>query len=93
MKIRFCPDVGRVNYPQSVNGKTFPLVGRISMDQCCVNLCTDNIDNLPVKRWDEAIIFGGFKQDAMYLADIVGTIPYEITCNINMRVPRVYETA
>jgi len=73
-----------------INGKTYPLVGRVSMDQCCVNLCTDNIENLPVKRWDEVIIFGAEKQDAAMLAETVGTIPYEITCNINMRVPRVY---
>jgi alanine racemase len=26
----------------------------------------------------------------MTLADMVGTIPYEITCGINKRVPRVY---
>jgi len=53
-----------------------------------------------VNRWDEAVIFGSIcscetalgviKHDASALAEITGTVPYEITCNINKRVPRVY---
>ena len=69
-----------------IGGKTYPLAGRICMDQCCVDLGPDS----GVKRWDEAVIFGGPAQDAGALAKTVGTIPYEITCNINKRVPRVY---
>jgi len=69
-----------------INGKTYPLVGRVCMDQCCVNLGQE----LNVQRWDEAIIFGGSAPDAGELASVVGTIPYEITCNISGRVPRVY---
>jgi len=69
-----------------IGGKTYPLAGRICMDQCCVDLGTDS----DVKRWDEAVIFGGPAPDAGTLAKTVGTIPYEITCNINKRVPRVY---
>jgi alanine racemase len=69
-----------------IGGKTYPLAGRICMDQCCVDLGTDS----DVKRWDEAVIFGGTAPDAGSLAKTVGTIPYEITCNINKRVPREY---
>jgi alanine racemase len=70
-----------------IGGKTYPMAGRICMDQCMVDLGTD----AKVKRWDEAVIFGGTAEDAGELAKRIGTIPYEITCNINKRVPRVYE--
>jgi alanine racemase len=68
-----------------INGRTYPLVGRICMDQCMVDLGPDS----NVRRWDEASIFGGPAPDAAILAERIGTIPYEITCNINKRVPRV----
>jgi len=70
-----------------IGDELYPLVGRISMDQCCVNLGKKT----KVNRWDEAIVFGGPGNDAAALAKITGTIPYEITCNINKRVPRIYE--
>jgi len=70
-----------------INGRTYPLAGRICMDQCCVDLGPDHT----VRMWDETVIFGGSAPDAAALAEAVGTIPYEITCNINKRVPRVYE--
>jgi alanine racemase len=69
-----------------IGGKTYPLAGRICMDQCCVDLGPQT----NVRRWDEAVIFGGEAPDAAALAKVVGTIPYEITCNINKRVPREY---
>jgi alanine racemase len=46
--------------------------------------------DLKVGRWDEAVLFGACAPDAAELARRIGTIPYEITCNINKRVPRVY---
>jgi alanine racemase len=70
-----------------INGETYSLAGRICMDQCLVDLGPDT----KVRRWDEAVIFGGCAPSAAALALTVGTIPYEITCNINKRVPRVYE--
>jgi alanine racemase len=70
-----------------ITGKTYPLVGRICMDQCMADLGP----NTNVSRWDEASIFGGPAPSAAILAERIGTIPYEITCNINKRVPRVYE--
>jgi len=70
-----------------IGNQLYPLVGRISMDQCCVNIGK----KAKVNRWDEAIIFGSPGNDAAALAKITGTIPYEITCNINKRVPRLYK--
>jgi alanine racemase len=54
-----------------------------------------------IKRWEEVRVFGGAvysgdspQNAAAYsaadIASIVGTIPYEITGNINKRVERVY---
>jgi alanine racemase len=70
-----------------IGGKTYPLVGRICMDQCMVDIGPGPT----VRRWDEATLFGGPAPSAAVLAGRIGTIPYEITCNINKRVPRVYE--
>jgi alanine racemase len=69
-----------------IGGNVYPLIGRICMDQCLVDLGP----RPNVRRWDEAVIFGGPARDAAALAQVVGTIPYEITCNINKRVPRVF---
>ena len=71
-----------------IGGVRYPLVGRICMDQCMVDLGEDP----PVKRWDTVTIFGGEANgpSAADLALALGTIPYEITCGINKRVPRVY---
>ena len=74
------------NYSISIRGKAYPVVGRICMDQCMVNLGIET----EVQRWDEAVIFGPGFTTAFDMAAKLNTIPYEITCNINKRVPRVY---
>jgi alanine racemase len=71
-----------------IGGKAYPLVGRICMDQCMADL--GPAPSQEVRRWDEAVVFGGPAPSAAVLAEKIGTIPYEITCNINKRVPRVY---
>jgi alanine racemase len=74
------------NHRVYIRGRPYPLVGRICMDQCMVNLGSET----DVSRWDEAVIFGPNAETAADIAAKIGTIPYEITCNINKRVPRVY---
>jgi alanine racemase len=69
-----------------IGGNRYQIAGRICMDQCMVDLGC----NVSVKRWDEAVIFGGAAPSAAALAELAGTIPYEITCNINKRVPRIF---
>ncbi len=67
-----------------INGQKAPIVGRVCMDQMCVDV-TD-IDN--VKMGDEVLLFGkDLKVDL--LADLCGTINYEIICGISPRVPRI----
>jgi len=84
-------------YPRSLGGKAnvlvggqlAPIVGKICMDQFMVDI-TD-IDDVQVE--DEVVLFGkqgncGISVDE--LAEIAGTINYEIICGISKRVPRVY---
>jgi len=71
-----------------LRGKCAPIAGRISMDLTIVDV-TDIPD---VEIGDEAVLIGmqGAEEITAYdHADIAGTIPYEILCNINVRVPRV----
>ena len=72
-----------------INGKLAPIVGRICMDQCMI----DVTDIGPVKVGDEVILLGeknGLKIDADDMAKMLDTINYEILCMIGRRVPRAY---
>jgi alanine racemase len=77
------------NFFVGIGGKPYPLVGRICMDQCMIDIGAAPLVNL----YDEVSIFGDTapaSADAAAIASLIGTIPYEILCNINKRVPRVY---
>ncbi len=67
-----------------INGKRARLIGRVCMDQITVDV-TDIPD---VKMGDEVILFGK-ELLADELAELCGTINYEIVCGISSRVPRV----
>ena len=73
-----------------IGGKIVPIVGRICMDQCMVDV-TEVPD---VKIGDEVILIGsddyGNKITADDLANHIGTISYEILCDISKRIPRIY---
>lgn len=72
-----------------INGKSAPVVGKICMDQCMV----DVTDIGPVNVGDEVILLGednGIKNNADDMAEILDTINYEILCMIGRRVPRIY---
>ncbi|MCQ2573299.1 MAG: alanine racemase [Treponema sp.] len=75
----------------AINGKEYPVVGRICMDQCMVNIGKDNKE---IKCWDKAVLFGpvgqdGACQDAETLAALGNTISYEVMTSISKRVPRI----
>ena len=74
------------NHSVCIRDKPYPLVGRICMDHCMVNLGM----NSEIKRWDEAVIFGPGFEDASSIAAKTGTITYEILCGVSSRVPREY---
>ncbi|MBL8100605.1 MAG: alanine racemase [Anaerolineales bacterium] len=67
-----------------INGKKYPQVGRICMDQFMVNVEDDN-----VKVGDEVILLGD-GITAEDFADWTGTNEYEVMTNISARVPRVF---
>ncbi len=73
-----------------VNGQKAPVVGRICMDQCMVDV-TDISGNVGVG--DEVVLFGrqgGQEISVGEIASLVGTISYEMLCIIGKRIPRVY---
>lgn len=67
-----------------INGVKAPIVGRICMDQMSVDVT--KIPN--VKMGDEVLLFGK-ELSVDVLADLCGTINYEIVCGISPRVPRI----
>ena len=69
-----------------INGKLAPIAGAICMDQCMVDVT--GIDN--ISPGDPVIMMGEAGICADNLAEIVGTISYEILCGVGKRMPRVY---
>jgi alanine racemase len=69
------------------------IAGRISMDQTILDATDLNAIGIGgVEIGDEVVLIGhqgGESLTAYDLADIAGTIPYEVLCNIAARVPRV----
>ena len=74
--------------PVSIHGKTYPVRGRIAMDQCVVDLGPD-ID--PEEYLGAtAVIFGENGPSVTEWANAAGTINYEVVTRISPRVPRFY---
>jgi len=72
-----------------IRGMRAPIVGTVCMDQIMVDVGHIN----GVKVGDEAVLLGRQGKaeiPAEELAELSGTIPYEIVCSIAPRVPRVY---
>jgi alanine racemase len=71
-----------------IRGRRYPVAGVVTMDTTIVDAGSG-----PVEVGDEALVFGQTTQGqipAAELAQKIGTIPYEITCAITPRIPRVY---
>lgn len=73
-----------------IRGKRAPILGRICMDQFMVDV-TD-IEGVSVK--DEVVLIGSAGEECITVDDIAdiakSTFNYEIICNINKRVARLY---
>jgi len=72
-----------------INDKLVPVVGRICMDQCMIDITGQR----GIKIGDEVILMGESENNKFNgddIAEIIGTINYEVTCMISKRVPRVY---
>jgi len=68
-----------------LGGKPRPVMGRVCMDMCMVQLDED----AGVKAGDMAEIFGQ-RLSVEYHAALAGTVQYELLCAVSPRVPRVY---
>lgn len=69
-------------------GRRSPIVGRVCMDQIMVRL-----NGASAKVGDEVVLYGRLGTEEISLdevAELVGTINYEIPCMLNYRLPRVY---
>jgi alanine racemase len=71
-----------------IRGEKAPIAGRVSMDQTVVD-----VTDIPgAAIGDEVMLLGnqGTRSiDAWDLADLTGTIPWEVLCAISTRVPRI----
>lgn len=73
-----------------VNGEFAPIVGRVCMDQCMIDV-TDLKQE--VHAGDEVVIFGSQNGACISVEEVaadIGTINYEVVCIIGKRIPRVY---
>ncbi len=71
-----------------ISGQRYPIIGRISMDQCMVNINQDS-----AYTGDEVVLIGEQGNERISveeLAEYSDTIPYEILTMLNTRVPRKY---
>jgi len=72
-----------------IRGKKASIVGRVCMDQCFVDVT--HIKDVSVG--DEVVLYGSQAQESIPIESIakqLNTIPYEVTCSISKRVPRIY---
>ena len=72
-----------------LHGKRVPQVGRICMDMCMID-----ISRVPEAQVNDVVtVFGEDGGDGIEvesLSNRLNTIPYEILCGINKRIPRIY---
>lgn len=72
-----------------LHGKRVPQVGRICMDMCMID-----VTRVPEAAVGDVVtVFGedgGDRIDVDSLSSRLRTIPYELLCGINKRIPRIY---
>lgn len=77
------------NHEVLIQGKLYPVVGRVAMDQFIVD-----VSDAKIRIGDEVVIFGdGQKGEptAQSLGESSGSINYEVVTRIGGRAPRVYK--
>ena len=71
-----------------VGGKRYPQVGMICMDLTLIDLGEDRY-----APGEEVTVIGGCGEESVgveRMADLLGTINYEVVCDMGKRVPRIY---
>lgn len=77
--------LGSGRWSVCVGGKMAPIVGRICMDSCMID-----VTGIECHEGDEVVIFGGEGGSVVEMARLLETIPYEIMTSISTRVKRIY---
>ena len=73
-----------------VHGQYAPVVGRICMDQCMIDVTAINC---AVKVGDEVVLFGAQGDYLITVEDVaqsIGMINYELVCIMGKRIPRAF---
>jgi len=73
-----------------IGGKRYQAAGTVCMDQFMVDLGLNTI----VQPGDEVVLLGRQGDEHISIVDMsrqLQTIPYEITCNVSARVPRIHK--
>lgn len=76
--------LGNGVWSMRVRGAEAPIMGSICMDTCMID-----VTGLNVKEGDSVVVFDSSK-DICRMANLIGTIPYEILTSISARIKRVY---
>ncbi len=74
-----------------VRGKFLPIIGRVSMDQACLD--TTGLDD--IKEGDEVILIGKSGENEIKIEDYcqsMSIVAAQALCSITKRVPRYYKT-
>ena len=73
-----------------IRGRKYRQIGRICMDQFMVDITPRDGEDNEIEVGDPVTLFGGDDgSSANALAEIAGTINYEVVCKVSKRVPRV----
>ncbi len=75
-----------------IHGKRHRIIGSVCMDQIMVEIQSDT----KVRIGDEVVLYGRQQHGEIpveEVAQLIGTIPYEVTCWLARRVPRVFITS
>lgn len=73
------------NTPVLINGKRYPIIGRVSMDMICVDVGQD------VCKMGDHVLLWGAGLPVEEIAEKASTIAYELLCQVTARVHFVYE--
>lgn len=72
-----------------IKGKRFAIAGKVTMNFIMVDIG----NNRGIKVGDDAVLIGNCGKEEIRMEDMasmLGTISYEVQCNISAQVPRVY---